>query len=260
MKKLMLFILCACLLLPLAACTEEPETPAGDGATHSHTAAVGYTCDERHHWRACTVEGCNIKLDWAEHTFADQEITTLPSEEAPGVRTYYCGCGHTKTEPVAYEEANDTIFGGDVLDERFANVTVRVIATERVGNDDLTTDAVLCFDNGLMSIAGTVRGEQVSGNVTDADLIANYRKILFFCNTMTAGGWELDKSTRIYCTDATAGVRDGNEADWTFTGIGIKIKDDHITYVVCDYETTREGGRTGHMELTIYDYDNTYLQ
>ena len=260
MKKLILFILCACLLLPLVSCAEEPESPADDGTTHTHTAAMGYSCDEAHHWRACTVEGCNIKMEWAEHTFADKEITTLPSAEAPGVMTYYCGCGQTKTEPVEYEEANDTIFGGDVFDERFNNVTVRVIATERVGNDELATDAVLCFDNGLMSIAGTVRGEQFSGNVIDAALIANYRQVLFFCNTMTADGWELDKTTRIYYTDLSASVRDGSETDWTFTNVGIKIKDDRITYVVCDYENTQDGGRGGHMTLTIYDYGNTYLQ
>ena len=260
MKKLILFILCGCLLLPLISCAGETEPPADDGTTHTHKAAMGYTCDETHHWRACTVEGCNIKMEWAEHTFADKEITTLPSAEAPGVMTYSCGCGQTKTESVEYEEANDTIFGGDVFDERFNNVTVRVIATERVGNDDLTTNMILCFDNGLMSMAGTVRGEQVSGNMTDAALIANYRSVLFFFNTMTADGWELDKTTRIYYTDLTASVRDGNESDWTFTNVGIKIKDDLITYVVCDYETTWENGRSGHMELTVYDYNNTYLQ
>ena len=67
-----------------------------------HTYATEWTYDDDNHWHACTDEGFeDLKADVAEHDWGDGEVTTPATYDAPGVRTYTCECGATKTEDIA---------------------------------------------------------------------------------------------------------------------------------------------------------------
>lgn len=258
MKKTSLLFLCICLLLPLMACGNETEAPGG--APHTHTAAVGYGYDETHHWNPCTVGDCNIKLNWKEHAMGEGEITSLPDEEGAGVRTYRCSCGYTKTEPVDYEVVDDALFDSALFDSTFEKFTVRVVATEQRAEGALQTDAILCFDGDLLSVAGTVLGEEVSRTESDAELVAYYKSVLLFFRHLSSQMLTFNKTDRIYYAEGAVRFSDWQMGSWECSNIGIKISGNRITYAACDYVAGHDAGRSGHMELTLYGYGNTNLQ
>lgn len=67
-----------------------------------HTYATEWTYDDDNHWHACTDEGFeDLKADVAAHDWGEGKVTTEPSYEAAGERTYTCECGATKTEDIA---------------------------------------------------------------------------------------------------------------------------------------------------------------
>ncbi len=95
MKKLvsLLLTVCVCLgaLLSLTACG------------HEHSYKSEWSKDQTHHWHACEGKDCTEVADKTEHTWNGGEITTAPTKEAAGTKTFTCtACGATKTEPVAY--------------------------------------------------------------------------------------------------------------------------------------------------------------
>ena len=67
-----------------------------------HNFATEWSHDDTNHWHACTDEGYeDLKADEAPHSWGEGEITTEATYDAPGVRTYTCECGATKTEDIA---------------------------------------------------------------------------------------------------------------------------------------------------------------
>lgn len=84
------------LVVGLAAC----ETPVDSTpSTHEHTFAEEYSKDETHHWFEATC-GHEDAVEKVAHVWGEGEVTTQPTEEEKGVRTYTCVCGATKTEEV----------------------------------------------------------------------------------------------------------------------------------------------------------------
>ena len=69
-------------------------------AKHIHVTGEDYSSNETGHWHTCS--GCEEKVDFAEHTEDEGEITTDPTEYEEGVKTYRCTvCGYvTRTEPI----------------------------------------------------------------------------------------------------------------------------------------------------------------
>ena len=66
-----------------------------------HIPSAEWSYDSENHWKKCTAEGCDEKLELAAHTFDNGVITTEPTETSEGVRTYTCTvCGYEKTEAV----------------------------------------------------------------------------------------------------------------------------------------------------------------
>lgn len=81
-------VLCLLLSISLAACSK-----------NKHEAKSEWKFDAAQHWHECATKGHDDKLDVADHTWNDGEITTAPTETADGVRTYTCTvCKTTKTE------------------------------------------------------------------------------------------------------------------------------------------------------------------
>lgn len=72
--------------------TFEYGEPTGD---HNYTDDWKY--DESKHWHEC---GCGAKSDEADHAYDEGVVTTEPTTDAEGVKTFTCVCGATKTESI----------------------------------------------------------------------------------------------------------------------------------------------------------------
>lgn len=117
MKKKFAFIislvLCLVLCISLVACNNKDNNGNNGGNNggnaNEHTAKSTWSSDATDHWHDCATEGHTDKLDKAAHTWNDGEITTPPTEDADGVKTYTCTvCGAKKTEPVPQLEHTHT--------------------------------------------------------------------------------------------------------------------------------------------------------
>ena len=57
--------------------------------------------DDTEHWNPCLRTGCEEHLNAAAHTFDNGVVTTEPTENSEGVKTYTCEiCGYQKTESI----------------------------------------------------------------------------------------------------------------------------------------------------------------
>ncbi|MBR5242249.1 MAG: hypothetical protein IKV20_03830 [Clostridia bacterium] len=74
-----------------------------------------WSYDEEAHFRVCTGEECEITTKRIEHAFDAGIITTAPTQEADGTKTFTCTiCGYERTETVLFagitrEEWNSTL-------------------------------------------------------------------------------------------------------------------------------------------------------
>lgn len=77
---------------------------------HTHVPSDTWSHDETQHWHACTGEGCNEKLELADHTWDDGVVTTQPTETGAGVKTFTCTvCNHTKAEEIPATGSSEPI-------------------------------------------------------------------------------------------------------------------------------------------------------
>ena len=66
-----------------------------------HIPSAKWSYDSENHWKECTAEDCDEKLELAAHTFDDGVITVKPADTADGTKTYTCTvCGYEKTESI----------------------------------------------------------------------------------------------------------------------------------------------------------------
>ncbi len=80
----------------------QTKTEAIPALGHEHTYATEWSKNDAEHWHAATCKHTTLKKDVAAHSWNGGEVTTEPTEEAEGVKTYTCTvCGQTKTEAIA---------------------------------------------------------------------------------------------------------------------------------------------------------------
>lgn len=99
-----------------------------------HIPSAKWSYDSENHWKECTAEDCDEKLELAAHTFDNGVVTTEPTENSEGVKTYTCEiCGYKKTESI--EKITSVIYpiaiSGDVTADKpsaAAGETVNVSA------------------------------------------------------------------------------------------------------------------------------------
>lgn len=87
------------------------KTEAVPATGHTHVWSDWEKVDDTNHSRTCSVNGCTVGTETAAHTWNNGVITTQPTEDAEGVKTYTCtatGCGATKTEAVPMLEHTHT--------------------------------------------------------------------------------------------------------------------------------------------------------
>ena len=71
----------------------------GETREVTHKYKTEWSKNENEHWHECE---CGVKSDLAAHKWNDGAVTTEPTTEREGVKTYTCSdCGATRTESVA---------------------------------------------------------------------------------------------------------------------------------------------------------------
>ena len=71
-----------------------------DSTNHDADTSV-WKYDENGHWNPCLRTGCEEHLNAAAHTFDNGVVTTEPTENSEGVKTYTCEtCGYQKTKSI----------------------------------------------------------------------------------------------------------------------------------------------------------------
>ena len=127
-----------------AVCGYE-KTESIEKSDHTHKPSEKYAYDETEHWKTCTE--CNEKLDPEKHSFDEGVVTTQPTTESEGVRTYTCTvCGYEKTESIEKlpEEPVKTypiVISGDVsVSKSGASAGETVDVSAPFGYDIIVTD------------------------------------------------------------------------------------------------------------------------
>ena len=91
-KKFIFSIFAVLLMVLLASCGVDE---------HSHTYSEDWSKDANYHWHQATCEHLEEVSEKAEHSWDSGTITTQPTEENEGVKTFSCTvCGQTKSEPI----------------------------------------------------------------------------------------------------------------------------------------------------------------
>lgn len=88
--------LCVCLLVcaMLNVC----------GCAHEHVMKTEWEKNATHHWRPCEDKDCTEVTGYSAHYWNDGEITTPPTAEASGEKTFTCEvCGATRGVPIVAE-------------------------------------------------------------------------------------------------------------------------------------------------------------
>lgn len=89
--------------------------------------------DETNHWKECS---CGNKSELAAHAWNDGVITTQPTGEREGIKTYTCAtCKRTKTESLGYIIAITVNIDGSTINSMFSNTSYTYTCLE---NDNCT--------------------------------------------------------------------------------------------------------------------------
>ncbi|MCI7351538.1 MAG: leucine-rich repeat protein [Ruminococcus sp.] len=84
---------------------DKTDTREETGSALGHDHSGDWQNDTAEHWRVCARDNCTEILDKASHDFDEGVITTEPTEDAEGVKTFTCkDCGYTKTETIPVTE------------------------------------------------------------------------------------------------------------------------------------------------------------
>ena len=127
-----------------AVCGYE-KTESIEKSDHTHKPSQKYAYDETEHWKTCTE--CSEKLDPEKHSFDEGVVTTQPTTESEGVRTYTCTvCGYEKTEsieklPDEPVKTYSIVISGDVsVSKSGASAGETVDVSAPFGYDIIVTD------------------------------------------------------------------------------------------------------------------------
>ena len=105
-----------------------------------------WSYDEEAHFRVCTGEKCENTSDRIEHSYDNGIITTAPTQEADGVKTFTCTvCGHEKTEPVTFVGLSETEWNNIININNFNNfryTELAVVSYSGIHVDTVTEYAI----------------------------------------------------------------------------------------------------------------------
>ena len=132
MKRICSIVLALCLMLSALA--------AFTSCLHTCQFSTEWSKDATSHWHACTGKGCEEIADKANHVWNEGVITTAPTQEADGVKTFTCSvCGQTTTETVAFTGLSEAEWLLMTKKEAFENVTYTQITLVKATGIEVTT-------------------------------------------------------------------------------------------------------------------------
>ncbi len=127
-------------------------------AAHTHTYSDDWSSSDEEHWHAATCDHDVVK-DKADHEWDDGEITTAPTCDSTGVKTFTCEvCDKTKTESVAVSDAHEWDDGEVTTAATCTTAGVKTITCENC--DETKTEPVAAngahvWDDGEITTAAT---------------------------------------------------------------------------------------------------------
>lgn len=93
----LLTVILACVIGVGAACA----VAIPIALRHKHEFSAEWTTDENYHWHECTTKKHTDTSEKLPHEFNDGLVTTEPTEETEGVKTFTCKtCGYKKNEMI----------------------------------------------------------------------------------------------------------------------------------------------------------------
>ena len=87
---------------------------------HIHTFSDKWTSDDFYHWHVSTCDHNDVAKDKSAHDWNDGEITSQPTEEKEGVKTFTCKvCGKIKTNKIEKLSCTQTFSSEWTFDENY---------------------------------------------------------------------------------------------------------------------------------------------
>ena len=140
--------------------TPEPSTPG----SHTHTWGSTWEKDDTNHWHSCTDSTCKEVDSKAPHTWDEGTVTTKPTEENAGVKTFKCTvCEATKTEEVAKLEHTHKFAEEWTSDETYHwHVATCEHSAEVDSKEEHTGGTATCKEKAKCEVCGKSYGELAS--------------------------------------------------------------------------------------------------
>ena len=157
MKKLislfLLFSMCFSLPFVMNSCDE----------AHTHTYKTEWAKDATHHWHECEGEACPSVSDKAEHSWNEGVISTEPTAEATGEKTFTCSvCNATKGEAVEFTGISEEKWNAMLAFTNFENYTLTETQSGVFAGTEMDQRSVFKVAGDKASVYMTVDGEFVS--------------------------------------------------------------------------------------------------
>lgn len=128
---------------------------------HECVFATEWSQDDTHHWHACTGEECVQISDKTAHTWDNGKVTTKPTQEADGVKTYTCTvCAHTKTEKEAFGGMTKQEWNAVIHPSEFKNFTmdIEMLTLVPTVGVEMKSTMVLKFTKDAVYMSATIAG------------------------------------------------------------------------------------------------------
>ncbi len=213
-----------------------------------HDFTGDFTYDADGHWHICKTEGCDVTDTKQPHSWNDGDITTKPTVDAEGVKTYTCtDCGATYTESVA----------------KFTEVIIEAEDSVVVNGTKATSGNVRKYASGTSFVANLKEGGTIT--ITIPSTKATTATLRF---VMSSYEDALDESGNKLTS--TMDLKVNEYLTFTLNGQTITVGDDFILRGGSDYDINGDGAvdnltRFCHFyELVIEDVelkagDNTFV-
>lgn len=225
---------------------------------HKCNPADDWTADAIAHWHGCSDFSCKEIFDKADHIWDEGAITTAPTQEANGVKTFTCTiCKHTKTEPVPFAGMTKEEWNAAFDEKQFENFTYTETSVLKTTGMEIETISIYAFEKSKGKATATIAGQTESQVLTASETEFYRASLLDSMDPMIKfEDYKYDVASNSYIligefTIATLGVKadtatltfeDGKLVKMTYTCVmvdsGITF-DVTSTVVFSDYGTTK---------------------
>lgn len=253
MKKILSAITALCLLLSLVATLTS--------CAHECEFSTEWSKDETSHWHVCTKDDECIEIsDKADHTWGDGEITTEPSQEADGVKTFTCTvCGQTKTESVKFTGMTEKEWNAAFVTDVFKNFAYKETSTTKGNGVTVDTEVIYRITTAKAHVKITAAGQTQQQTFLTEKEVKNLRNGVLDSIKELAKykNFDYDAETKTYKANKAIYIKalKANTSDIT-----LKFEDGKLVEIKYSVEFTQSNIKfTADSVITIYDYGKVSL-